>query len=260
MPAPPDQDQRKLSPYPTLGEHYETERQRRQFVDRLFDEAAPHYDRMNWLIAFGSGGWYRRWALGRAGLRPGMRLLDVAVGTGAVARAAARLVGPSGRIVGIDPSIGMLTLTRSRLRVPVIRGIAEQLPFRDAAFDFLSMGYALRHVADLRATFAEYYRVLRPGGTLVILDFARPRTRPGYCLTRFYLDTIIPWVARLGSGSREAQLLMKYCWASIDQSVPPETIHAAIAACGFAQVKRTVWVGLMSEYLAVRPGRPAHPA
>lgn len=239
---------------PTVTDPSATELQRRQFTDRLFDEAAPHYDRINRLIAFGVGSWYRRWALSRAGLRPGMTVLDIGIGTGAVARAAARLVGPSGRVVGLDPSIGMLTQAAQKLRMPVIQGVAEGLPFRDATFDFLSMGYALRYVADLRATFAECHRVLRPGGTLLILDLARPRARAGYYVARFYLDTAIPWMARLGSGSKETQLLVNYCWTTIDRAIPSETIHASLAACGFDHLRRTLWVGLLSEQVAVKSG------
>ncbi len=229
------------------------EAQRRGFLTRIFDDTAPHYDWTIGLVSFGSGAWYRRDALWRAGLRQGMKLLDVAVGTGAVARAAVGILGPSGNVMGLDPSMGMLGQASKVLRIPLIRGFAETLPFRDAAFDFLSMGYALRHVSDLRHTFAEYFRVLRPGGTLLILDFARPHSRAVLSLGRFYLNQVVPLMARLGPGSKEASLLVHYCWDTLENLVPPETILRAMADCRFQEVRRATWLGLLSEYVARKP-------
>lgn len=251
----PGPDLDRLPPHPTLRTFYTGERERRSFLDSLFDRTAPDYDRVTWLVSLGSGAWHRRQALLRAGLRPGMTVLDVAVGTGSVAGEALRLVGPSGRVVGVDPSLGMLAQARARLRLPAVQGLAEALPFRDQSFDFLSMGYALRHVADIRTTFREYHRVLRPGGQLLILDFTRPRTRAGYRAARIYFDWIVPWAARLCAGTRDAGVLMRYLWASIDGCVPPGTISDAIAACGFEHARSKPDLGVFIEYLAVKPRR-----
>src|SRR5437867_2976853 len=142
----PGRDARLLAPHPPLTSYYESESQRRRFLDQLFDDLAGHYDSLNALLSLGSGAWYRRGVLRRAGLAPSMRLLDVAVGTGAVARAASGILGAAGHVVGLDPSLGMLRQTRRTTAIRVTQGIAEALPFRDGAFDFVSMGYALRHV------------------------------------------------------------------------------------------------------------------
>jgi len=246
-------DRRTVSPHPILTDYYRDETQRRRFLTRIFDDTASHYDRISGLMSFGSGAWYRRSALRRAGLKRGMKVLDVAVGTGAVACAAARIVGPLGAVMGLDPSRGMLGQASNKLRIALVQGVAERLPFRDGVFDFLSMGYALRHVADLRHTFGEYFRVLRPGGTLLILDFARPRSRVGLGLGHFYLGRAVPLMARLSSGSKEAELLTHYCWDTLENFVPPETILAAITSCGFEDAKRAGWFGLLSEYVARRP-------
>src|SRR5262249_28149959 len=149
-------------PHPQLSEYYGDEAERRRLLDRLFDRSARDYDRIGRWMSFGSGESYRADCLRRAGLRPGMRVLDVATGTGPVARAAAQTVGVE-RVLALDPSMGMLLEARRAVGVAGVRGLGEQLPWRDGSFDFLSMGYALRHVGDLRATFAEYHRVLRPG-------------------------------------------------------------------------------------------------
>src|ERR1044071_2704727 len=109
-------------------------------------------------MSFGSGGRYRRQALLRAGLAPGMRALDVACGTGALTLPMQRIVGGGGEVLGLDPSTGMLRVARRHGARRLVRGVAEALPFPDGRFDFLSMGYALRHVADLRATFAAHRR------------------------------------------------------------------------------------------------------
>lgn len=239
-----------MKPHPILPGYYADESQRRRFLTRMFNETATHYDRINGIMAFGWGIWYRRWILRRVGLRPGARLLDVAVGTGAVAAAAVRI---GGHVVGIDPSPGMLAEARRKLPIPLVQGIAEQLPFRASQFDFVSMGYALRHVSDLKHTFGEYARVLRPGGTLLILDFACPRTRLGRGLGRLHVNHLGPLVARLLSRRREAQTLMRYCWDTVEHLVPAETILTAMADAGFDAVGATIRFGLLSEYLGRKP-------
>lgn len=224
----------------------------RRSLALLFDDTASHYDRVIGLMSLGSGSWYRRDALRRAGLRAGMKLLDVAAGTGAVARAAVETVGPSGRVLGIDPSMGMLSQA-SKLRIPLVQGVAERLPFRDGSFDFLSMGYALRLVTDLKHAFAEYYRVLKPGGTVLILDFARPRSRVGRGAGRLYLDRLLPWIVGLTTGSAEARHLVRCCWKTLEELAPPGTILDAMTGCGFRDVARATAFVLLSEYVARKP-------
>jgi demethylmenaquinone methyltransferase/2-methoxy-6-polyprenyl-1,4-benzoquinol methylase len=245
-----------VKPHPILPGYYADESQRRRFLTRMFNETAAHYDQINGIMAFGWGIWYRRWILRRVGLRPGARLLDVAVGTGAVAGAAVRIVGSAGRVVGIDPSPGMLAEARRKLPIPLVQGIAEQLPFRPGEFDFVSMGYALRHVSDLKHTFSEYDRVLRPGGTLLILDFACPRSRLGRVLGRLHVNHLGPLVARLLSSRQEAQTLMRYCWDTVAHLVPTDTILTAMADAGFEGVSVTTRFGLLSEYLGRKPSQP----
>lgn len=221
-----------------------------------FEDAAPIYDRASGLIAFGTGAWYRRWSLSRAGLRPGMAVLDVGTGTGATARPAVRLVGGSGSVVGVDPSRAMLGQAGRVVGLTVVQGVAEALPFRDGAFDFVSLGYALRYITDLRRALRECHRVLRPNGILLILDLAAPRSRVGRGLVRLYLETFIPWLAQRAVGSPDGRTLMRYCWATVDRSVLPEAIRRAIEDSGFALRRRTVWFGFLSEHVAVKRAAP----
>jgi len=192
-------------------------------------------------------------ALRRAGLTEGMTVLDVAVGTGAFASAAATIVGPSGVVVGVDPSTGMLAQAGKKLGIRLSQGVAEALPFRDGHFDFSTMGYAVRHVADLRRVFAEHFRVLRRGGTLLIVDFSRPRSWIGLGLARFYLGVVVSWMARLGPGSKEAQLLVRYCWDTLEHLGTPETIVTTMTSCGFVNIRRVGWFGILSEYIGRKP-------
>jgi demethylmenaquinone methyltransferase/2-methoxy-6-polyprenyl-1,4-benzoquinol methylase len=219
-------------------------------VDSLFDNAAPHYEWICRVMSLGSGALYRRQALQRLGIRPGMAVLDVATGTGLVAREAVALTGGSG-VVGLDPSRGMLDEARRTVAAPLVQARGEALPFADARFDVLSMGYALRHVPDLFAAFREYHRVLRPGGRVLILEISRPASRLGLGLARLYLKRLVPFVTRVGTGSTDAQRLMDYYWDTIEHCVPPDAIVDAMRRSGFEATRR-VQGGLLSEYVGLK--------
>jgi demethylmenaquinone methyltransferase/2-methoxy-6-polyprenyl-1,4-benzoquinol methylase len=241
-----------LRPHPLLGRYHQTEEQRRRQVDAWFDEAAGDYDWINQAISFGSGSRYRRQALLRAGLAPGMSLLDAGSGTGAVAAQALPIVGEGGLVLALDPSLGMLRQAAGRGVRRRVRGFAEALPFPDSRFDRLSMGYALRHVSDLHSTFREYLRVLKPGGKLLLLEITPPPSRLAHRLLGLYLGRLVPLVARLGHGGRASRELMEYYWDTIENCVPPAVILGALADAGFATAERHVEMGIFSEYTAVR--------
>jgi demethylmenaquinone methyltransferase/2-methoxy-6-polyprenyl-1,4-benzoquinol methylase len=239
----------QLSPHPPLSQYYGEPAQRERFVRAIFDETAEWYDDIDGMLSLGSGDRYRRDALLRGGLAAGMRLLDVATGTGVVARAAATITE---HVAGMDASIGMLLAGRVRQHLPMLQGVGERLPLRDASFDMLTTGYALRHFADLRAVFSEYHRVLRPGGRVLILEITPPRSRLGYALLRFHLNAIVPLLARLRSRSRKAAKLMHYYWDTTAACVPPESILDALSQAGFDEAGRHVELGVMSEYTATK--------
>lgn len=242
-----------VAPHPVLGAWYRDEAERRLRVNQLFDAAAGHYDWINRMMSLGSGRRYRREALLRAGLGPGRLHLDVGTGTGVIALLGQEIVGPEGEVVALDPSPGMLEVARRAGVRCLVPGRAESLPFADSRFDLLTMGYALRHVTDLHATFTEYRRVLRPGGKVLVLEITRPAPGLGYRALRFYLGTLVPLITRLLRRSPESQALMRYYWDTIEHCVPPATILAALEAAGFEQVRRHVVLGVFSEYSGVRP-------
>ena len=244
----------QLPPHPHLRDYYVDEADRRTYLDHAFDASAQYYDGLSQLIGFGTDRWYRRQALLRAGLTSGMSMLDVGCGTGLSAAPARDIVAPAGRVIGVEPSRGMLgeAIKRDRLHTG-IRGVAESLPVADNTFDFLCMSFALRHVADLRAAFREFNRVLQPGGIVFITEITPPQASLSYRLMKFYLKHVIPLITRLWSRNAVAQQLYLYCWETHDQCVPPDTILSAMQSAGLQDVKRWVEVGIFSEYTARKP-------
>ncbi|KQP38984.1 class I SAM-dependent methyltransferase [Pseudorhodoferax sp. Leaf274] len=241
-----------LAPHAPLRAYYADESERDRYLRRIFDATAGDYDRIERLLALGTGPWYRRSALQRAGLGSGARVLDVGIGTGLVAREALQLIGLEGRLVGVDPSPGMMGEVRLP-NVQLLQGRAEALPQPDGSHDFLSMGYALRHIGDVHAAFAEFHRVLRPGGRLLILEITRPEHRGGRALLRAYMRAFVPLVARVVGRRRDTAELWRYYWDTIDACIAPASVLAALREAGFEQVQRHTELGVFSEYTARKP-------
>jgi demethylmenaquinone methyltransferase/2-methoxy-6-polyprenyl-1,4-benzoquinol methylase len=241
------------APHQPLPEYYADEAARRDWVRAMFDRTAPDYTRIERVMGLGTGSRYRRLALVRAGLTRGMRVVDVGSGTGLVALEAARILGDVRDVIAIDPSAGMLRHTVLPDGATLLEGSAERLPLPDASADFLSMGYALRHVSDLSVAFAEFFRVLRPGGIVCVLEITRPAGRLGTLLLKAYLRGVVPAFARIVGSTREAPRLMRYYWDTIEACVPPEQVTSTLAHAGFRDVLRHVELGLLSEYCARKP-------
>ncbi len=241
-----------LSPHRPLSEFYPAPAARQDFVNELFDEAAPDYDWVSGLMSFWSDRFYRRDALRRAGLKSGMQLLDVASGTGLMIKAALELGLDPAQVTGVDPSRGMLAKNRERNPVTLLEGTGEALPCADATFDFVSLGYALRHVEDLRKLFSEFHRVLRPEGRVLILEITRPHNAVAFHLMRLYMQKLVPRLGWLRRRNRSTARLMEYYWATIEECVPPPVILSALEAVGFREVKRTTTGAVLSEYVARR--------
>jgi demethylmenaquinone methyltransferase/2-methoxy-6-polyprenyl-1,4-benzoquinol methylase len=243
----------KIPPHPTLPEYYGTSESRQSFVNDLFDRTASWYRTIDRATAFGMGGFHRRNALRAAGLRPGMTALDIGCGPGLTTQGALRLVGPTGYVVGLDPSAGMLHEARKSGCRTLVQGIGEQLPFRDARFDFVSMGYALRHVADLGAAFREYRRVLKPGGILFLLEVSRPRSAALRSAFRFYIRNVVGTGLATASRNQDMRTLLRYWWDTIERCESPEAILSALHEAGFRQERvKELFSGLFRDYRAVR--------
>ncbi|MBA3273304.1 MAG: class I SAM-dependent methyltransferase [Chthoniobacterales bacterium] len=245
-------------PHSSLSKHYQDPAEKQTFLRKIFDDAAPHYESIARLGFFGSGQWYRKDALRRAGLTPGMRVLDVASGTGPTARAIREIVGDEKLITCLEPSAGMMAESKKTLGCEHIQATAEAIPVADETYDFLTMGFALRHVDDLERAFAEYRRVLKPGGKALLLELTLPKNGAARFFLRLYLKHTLPLVIRVLTRSQQAAHMMWYYWDTMETVVPPETVMHALTQAGFTNVQRRVSIGLFNEYEALRDGDRSH--
>lgn len=240
-----------LRPHAPLAGYYPDEAGRQRYLRRIFDDTAGDYDRIESVLALGSGRWYRRQALLRAGLGAGMHVLDVGVGTGLLAREALAIVGAQGSLVGVDPSAGMMAQARLA-GATLVGGVAEALPRPDASADFVSMGYALRHLSDVDAAFAEFRRVLKPGARVLILEITLPERRAARALLKAYMRVVVPLLARSVARSADTSELWRYYWDTIEACIAPPVVLQALARAGLRDVRRHVELGIFSEYTATR--------
>lgn len=224
------------------------------FVWAMFTAIARKYDRLNDLLSFGLHRRWRRFAASRSGLQPGGRVLDVATGTGEMARL---LAGKGARVVGVDFCPAMLVQARAKLdgkKIDLVLGDALRLPFKDGAFESVTIGFALRDVADVGRTFSEMVRVTRAGGRVVSLEFARPGSRLVRTVYYGYLCYILPLIGGLLSGNRTAY---RYLPWSIRTFLAPEEVRAIMKGAGLAPVRIfPLTLGTATIYEGTKQGRP----
>lgn len=182
---------------------------RASYVAEMFGRIAPRYDRLNRIMTVGRDRRWRSITIAETGLRPGGSALDVATGTGDLALALARVAGSGGRVVGIDFTAPMLDLARAKIRPgspgPEFRHAdALDLPFPDADFDAVTIGFGLRNVVDVPRALSEMRRVLRPGGRMACLEVTKPRAPLLAAGFYAYFDNIVPLLGAALNGSREA--------------------------------------------------------
>ncbi|MGD2138128.1 MAG: bifunctional demethylmenaquinone methyltransferase/2-methoxy-6-polyprenyl-1,4-benzoquinol methylase UbiE [Gammaproteobacteria bacterium] len=205
-------------------------------VRRVFDSVADNYDLMNDLMSCGIHRLWKRYVIGMAGLQPGQRVLDLAGGTGDLTRLMARRIGPEGRVVLADINAAMLARGRARLLDTGIAGNvgfaqvdAEQLPFPDGGFDLITMAFGLRNVTDKQRALAAMYRMLKPGGRLLVLEFSRPASvlKPAY---DFYSFSVLPVLGRLVAKDAHSY---RYLAESIRKHPDQETLKGMMQQAGF---------------------------
>ena len=241
-----------MIPHPVIENRYAHAEERPAYVKQLFDEGAEHYDPICAWGFFGTGNIYRKDAQRRHGLKPGMKLVDVASGTGLMAVAARDVLGTDKDITCVEPSDGMIREGKRKLNATFVQSGGESMPLPDSNFDFLTVGYALRHFAELERTFTEFHRVLKPGGKVLMLEATRPDGSFGSFLFRLYFGRIYPFFSRLLTRSKKAEEMMVYFWETMDTCVRPADVQAALTAAGFTEVKRKAIFGVFSEYSATK--------
>ncbi len=217
----------------------EAEKARR--VRGVFDSVASRYDIMNDVLSLGLHRSWKAYTVAVADVQPGMKLLDIAGGTGDLARAFARRAGATGHVVLTDINESMLRTGRDRLMdeglvVPTAACDAEHLPFRDGSadggFDLVSVAFGLRNMTHKEAALAEMARVLRPGGRLLVLEFSKPAPllQKPY---DWYSFTFMPLMGRLIAGDAESY---RYLAESIRMHPDQATLKAMMQGSGFAHV------------------------
>jgi demethylmenaquinone methyltransferase/2-methoxy-6-polyprenyl-1,4-benzoquinol methylase len=216
-------------------------------VGAVFDSVAERYDLMNDLMSVGLHRLWKRQALGQARLRRGLRVLDLATGTGDLAALESRAVGEAGSVIATDINHAMLGLGRDRLidagladNVAYSLADAEALPFADGSFDRVTMAFGLRNVTNKPKALAAMRRVLRPGGLAVILEFSQlylPVLRPVY--DRYSLH-VLP---RLGQWVAGDAASYRYLAESIRQHPDQTTLRDMMATAGFDEVDFTNMTG-----------------
>ncbi|MEO0796840.1 MAG: class I SAM-dependent methyltransferase [Verrucomicrobiota bacterium] len=241
-----------MRPHPTLDPHYESLDHKQPFLRKVFDEAAPHYEGIAKWGWFGTGHSYRVRTLKHYGLEPKMKVLDVAAGTGPTARAVRDVIGAEneGDITCLEPSAGMIAESKKLLNCEHIQAGADSMPVPDSHYDYLTMGFALRHVDDLEQSFSEFFRCLKPGGRVLIMDVTMPPSKVGQFFFKLYFKNILPFLTKVFTGSESARYLMAYYWKTMDQMVAEEEVIAALKKAGFPEPKRRLLLGCFSEYYA----------
>jgi demethylmenaquinone methyltransferase/2-methoxy-6-polyprenyl-1,4-benzoquinol methylase len=205
-------------------------------VAEIFQSVASQYDLMNDLMSLGLHRLWKKFALELAQLRPGDKVLDVAGGTGDLAKAFIKRVGTRGKVTLLDINAAMLKIGRDRLidagliDIPAIQANAECLPFAEDSFDCLSIAFGLRNVTNKTSALKSMYRVLKPGGRLLVLEFSKPTL--GF-LQSLYDSYSFEFLPKLGGWIVNDEASYRYLVESIRRHPDQETLKSLILASGF---------------------------
>ena len=180
-----------------LAAYYADPARRMPLMRDLFNRSARHYDAVNRLFSLGSGAWYRRFCLRRSGLRPGMQVVDIATGTGLLAREALALTREPRLVIGVDVSEAMLAIAQRNLGIPLIQAAAEALPLAPGIADFVTMGYACAISPICRPPSPRLCAYCARAASMVLLEISAPRNRFLRALASGFIGAVLPRLSRL---------------------------------------------------------------
>jgi demethylmenaquinone methyltransferase/2-methoxy-6-polyprenyl-1,4-benzoquinol methylase len=227
-------------------------------VGEVFSSVAGRYDLMNDLMSLGVHRLWKRFVIDLAGVRAGEHVLDVAGGTGDLTAAFARKAGPGGLAVLSDINGAMLGQGRARLldrgvvNVPLAQANAECLPFADASFDCVTIGFGLRNVTDKDAALRSMLRVLKPGGRLLILEFSKPLNPAFAKLYDEYSFRVLPALGRMVANDESAY---RYLAESIRMHPDQQTLKGMMEAAGFERCQvYNLTGGIVAVHRGFKPG------
>ncbi|CAG9294908.1 bifunctional demethylmenaquinone methyltransferase/2-methoxy-6-polyprenyl-1,4-benzoquinol methylase UbiE [Celerinatantimonas diazotrophica] len=215
--------------------------QKADMVADVFHSVAAKYDIMNDLMSMGIHRIWKRFTIDCSGIRPGQMVLDLAGGTGDLTAKFSRLTGPSGQVVLADINDSMLKVGRAKLRnrgiadnVRFVQANAEELPFPDNTFDLITISFGLRNVTDKDKALASMFRVLKPGGRLLILEFSKPQYKLLSKVYDQYSFRVLPFMGKLIAHDSDSY---RYLAESIRMHPGQEKLKSMMEQVGFENVE-----------------------
>ena len=227
-------------------------------VREVFNSVARRYDLMNDLMSVGMHRLWKRVAIETAAVRPGMQVLDLASGTGDLARAMAHRAGSKGHVCLADINDQMLRVGRDRaIDAGELQGLswcqcdAEALPYPDASFDRVTIGFGLRNVTRKEVALAEMLRVLKPGGRALVLEFSKPVSAPLEQVYDLYSFSVLPALGKVVTNDAESY---QYLAESIRKHPDQDTLKQMMETAGFNQVSyQNLTGGIVALHLGIKP-------